>query len=286
MSESESTIVVGIDGSPAADHALAWARAFGARAGAAVRAVMTWDVPAHMVSPGPIGLSTDVVTVVEDSARAALDATIKRADGGPGPVTTVLRHGPTVPTLLGEAEEHDADLVVVGTRGLGPIRRVLMGSVSARVARDSLSPVAVVPPGAPLASDGPVVVGVDGSAGSIAALRWAAETTDGTIHAVHVMEYPFGPEYAVDGFEWDDPSELGEQVLQRSVDEALGDRPEVTTTAIGGDPRQVLVDEGTGAALIVVGARGAGGIGGLLLGSITTGVAGRARTPVVVVPDR
>lgn len=281
---TESTFVVGLDGSPAADHALAWARAFAAETDAEVRAVMTWEVPLSMLSTVPLGPMTSPVEVAKDAARDTLAAAVERAKGGPGPITTVLRHGPAVSTLLAEVAEHDADLVVVGTRGLGPVRRVLLGSVSARVARDAPCPVAVVPLGAPVGSSGPIVVGVDGSAGSVAALRWAADATDGPIHAVHVMEYPFGPDYAVDGLVFRGHEAFGHDVVERTVAEALGERPDVTTTVTSGDARDVLNQVATTlrASAIVVGARGGAGLAGL--GSIATSVASHADVVVVVVP--
>lgn len=281
---TESTIVVGIDGSAAADHALAWARARARRTGAPVRAVMTWEVPAHMISTTPLGVGAPPVAAVEDAARASLDAAMKRAEGGPGPITTVLRHGPAVATLLAEAQEHDAGLVVVGTRGLGPVRRVLLGSVSARIARDSRRPVAVVPPGAPIDSSGPVVVGVDGSAGSVAALRWAAATTDGPIRAVHVMEYPFGPEYVVEGLTFRGHESFGHEVAERTVAAAIGGRADVTVEVTSGDARDALNQvAATGrASMIVMGAHGGTGLAGL--GSVTTTVASHADVAVVVVP--
>lgn len=281
---TESTIVVGIDGSPAADHALSWARAYAARTHATVRAVMTWEVPVYMLSTVPLGPMTSPVEVVKDAARDTLDAVVARAAVGPGRITTVLRHGPPVSTLLAEVAEHDADLVVVGTRGLGPVRRVLLGSVSARVARDATCPAAVVPLGAPVGSSGPIVVGVDGSAGSVAALRWAADATEGPIHAVHVMEYPLGPEYAVEGLVFHGHEAFGHDVVERTVAEALGERPDVATAVTSGDARDVLTQVATTlrASAIVVGARGGSGLAGL--GSVATSVASHADVAVVVVP--
>ncbi len=278
-------IVVGLDGSPGAERALRWALALADRSDGSVRAVMAWDYPPLALPPHPIGLlAVPPSGRMEQATAEALDRALAPVEADTGlAIERVVRRGASADVLLAEAA--DADLVVVGSRGRGSVASVVLGSVSRRVAAAAPCAVAVVP--AVLDHDplGPVLVGVDGSSGSLAALRWAGTNTDGPIRALHVFEYPFGPEYAVDGFEWDDPSDLGEQVLQRSVAQALGDRADVTTTAVGGDPRQVLVEEGAGAAMIVVGARGAGGIAGLLLGSITTGVALRARTPVVVVPD-
>ncbi len=237
-----------------------------------------------MISTGPLGSAASPVAAVEEAARASLDATMARCGGGAGTVTPVLRYGSAVSTLLAEAEENDANLVVVGTRGLGAIRRALMGSVSTRVARDARCPVAVVPPGAPIGSSGPVVIGVDGSAGSIAALRWAAATTEGNIHAVHVMEYPFGPEYAVEGLVFQGHEAFGRDVAERTVAEAVGADADVSIEVLDGDARDVLnqVAQASHASLIVVGARRGEGLAGL--GSVATSVAAHADVAVVVVP--
>src|SRR5690606_31055559 len=76
---------------------------------------------------------------------------------------------------LGRSEE--AQLVVVGGRGLGAFRRALLGSVSTALARHAESPVAVIPEHEP-APEGPVVVGVDGSPVSSAAIALAYEEAD------------------------------------------------------------------------------------------------------------
>jgi nucleotide-binding universal stress UspA family protein len=128
------------------------------------------------------------------------------------------------------------------------------------------------------------VVGVDGSAGSVAALRWAAATTDRRIFAVHVMEYPFGPEYVVEGLSFDDHESFGHEVAERTVTEAIGARADVSIEVASGDARDVLnqVAAARRATLIVVGARGGKGLAGL--GSVATSVASNADVAVVVVP--
>lgn len=281
---TESTVVVGVDGSAGADHALRWARAWARRTGAVVRAVMTWEVPAYMYSPSPLGVSTPPLELVESSARATLDEAMARAEEGAGPLTAVLRHGPPVTALLDDVTEHDASLLVVGTRGMGPIRRALLGSVSARLASDAPCPVAVVPEEAPVDADGPVAIGVDGSVGSLAALAWAGSATDRPLHAVHVYEYPFGPELAVEGLEFTDHETYGQQLVDAAVADALGDRAEVTTEVVSGDARDALIEvaEERGAALIAVGARAEKGLRGM--GSVATSVSSEAKVPVVVVP--
>lgn len=279
-----SLIVVGVDGSLGGERALRWAVSWAERTGASIRAVMGWEYPSLALMPPPLGMPIPPEERMEEASGSALAEVVEPIRSTTDvEIDAVVRHGRAARVLLDEAE--DASLLVVGTRGRGGLAGVLLGSVSRKVAAAAPCPVAVIPEVADLVLDGPVVVGVDGSSGSLAALRWAGEATDGPIEALHVFEYPFGPEYAVDGFEWDDPQELGEKLLAQSVIEALDDRPGVTQRAVKGDPRQVMVDAGQRASMIVVGARGTDGLAGVL-GSITTGVASAAPVPVVVVPDR
>lgn len=136
--------------------------------------------------------------------------------------------------------------------------------------------------------DGPpprVVVGVDGSESSRAALRWAARRarlTGGVLEAVVAWDYPalyVVPE-SLDEFE-----DGARTVLARTVEEALGPRPEVEVRRIhrrGGAP-QVLVEASRGAELLVVGSRGLGAVTGTLLGSVSRYCVRHAACPVVVV---
>lgn len=281
---STPTIVVGVDGSPSSDHALSWARAEAARRDADVRAVLTWEVPAFMVSPSVLSVTTSPASIVEDAARETLEEVGRAAQKGAGPLITVLRHGPVVAEVLAEVADHEAEMVVVGTRGLGAVGRVLLGSVSARLAREAPCPVAIVPETAPIAADGPAVVGVDGSAGSIAALRWAAGTGR-PIVAVHAIEYPFGPDYAVEGLTFSDHESFGRDVVEGSLAKAVDDTAEVDIDIVvsKGDAREVLAEAAAdaGAAVVVVGAR-AQGIAGL--GSVANSAASHSPVAVVVVP--
>src|SRR5690606_18253379 len=111
------------------------------------------------------------------------------------PVRTALRSGPPAEALLDEAK--DADLVVVGSRGLGSVGSMFFGSVGARLAARSPVPVVVVPPVADAGErTTDVVVGVDGSVHGDAALRFAldeAARTGGRVVAVCAWRLPVGP---------------------------------------------------------------------------------------------
>jgi nucleotide-binding universal stress UspA family protein len=134
---------------------------------------------------------------------------------------------------------------------------------------------------------GRIVVGVDGSKASVAALRWAqrvAAPTGSTIQAVTVWSYP--PEYgwagAVDDWR---PDLDAEKSLEVALDEAFaGHRPVGLELLVRqGHARTALLDAAVGAEMLVVGSRGHGGFVGLLLGSVSAACAEHARCPVLVV---
>ncbi len=134
-----------------------------------------------------------------------------------------------------------------------------------------------------------IVVGADGSASSIDALRWAAQIaaqTGAEITAIICWQYP--QSYGMSGG-WSsgwDPAADAAQVLASSLTTAFGDeRPDGLRTCVsGGHPAQVLVDASVGADMLVVGSRGHGGFVGLLIGSVSAYCAEHGQCPVVVLP--
>jgi nucleotide-binding universal stress UspA family protein len=136
-----------------------------------------------------------------------------------------------------------------------------------------------------------VVVGVDGSAESTEALRWAASyaaATAATISAVHAWHYPAaGPVPASTP-----PQPITDQIraqMQDTLDSALtqvfgtSTPGNVGTKVAYGHPAMVLVNESAGADLLVVGNRGRGAFGGMLLGSVSIHCVTAAPCTVVVV---
>jgi nucleotide-binding universal stress UspA family protein len=131
-----------------------------------------------------------------------------------------------------------------------------------------------------------VVVGVDGSAQSRQALRWAAhfaKGADADVEAVAAWQYPYTSGMAAVVVAWN-PREDMEKVLTQTVDDAFGpDRPaNLELTVREGNAAKVLIDASHGALMLVVGSRGHGGFAGLLLGSVSANVAERATCPVLV----
>lgn len=138
-----------------------------------------------------------------------------------------------------------------------------------------------------------IVVGVDGSDGSVTALRWAveeAERVDARVEAVIAWTYPYvatvpgvvSPVFAVDDVEAD-----ARALLDDAVDRALEGRgTEVTIDrrVEAGPAARALIERSAEADLLVVGTRGHGGFVGLLLGSVSEQCAHHAKCPVVIVP--
>jgi nucleotide-binding universal stress UspA family protein len=197
------------------------------------------------------------------------------------------------PGLL-RAADH-AELLVVGARGLGGFRGLLLGSVSQQCLHHARVPIAVIrttavaTPGVP--APGRIVVGADGSPASNAALRWAlgeGTARGATVEVVHAWEPPaiYGPVPGSDPF---DPGTL-EESAHRLVDDVVGRAlagpaaVDVRRTVVAGGPAAALLDAAKGADLVVVGRRGLGGFGRLLLGSVSEQVVHHAPCPVVVLP--
>ncbi|MEV0970841.1 universal stress protein [Microtetraspora glauca] len=138
----------------------------------------------------------------------------------------------------------------------------------------------------------PIVVGTDGSPSASVALEWAADDAARkglplrVVHVVHHLPY-VGATHVVPGLE-DALTRAGRRILDEAERIAWRGRPdiEVSVALLDGSPEHVLVAEAAQASELVVGSRGRGGFAGMLLGSVSSYVAGRVAVPVVVVrPD-
>jgi nucleotide-binding universal stress UspA family protein len=277
-------IVVGVDRSSHSGDALRWAAGEARLAGAELVAVLVWDLFRQQHADGEWRFDPHYD---DTHADRALLAAVERALGA-GPAARVARRTPCdlpAPGLLAAAK--GADLLVVGARGAGGFPGLQLGSVSQQVLHHAEVPVAVVRR-AVGADDRPeggrVLVGVDGSPSSRTALRWAvaeAARREATVEVVHAWDVPalIGPvpgatPYAV------------EILVDTLVDEATAGAPGVTVErrVVHGGAAAALLDAAQGAGLLVLGRRGLGGFGRLLLGSVSGHLARHASCPVVVMP--
>jgi nucleotide-binding universal stress UspA family protein len=161
--------------------------------------------------------------------------------------------------------------------------------VSQHVARHAVCPVVVVRP--PRRRDaGRIVVGLDGSAMSEAALDYACRRAEGTgevVVAIHgwKVHTPSTDVFSSTARSVTDTLEEKQVLLGESVAGMRGAYPDVVvvTEAIPVAPGDALVDASSNASLVVVGSRGRGFFSGLLLGSVSQDVLHRAHCPVAIV---
>ena len=183
------------------------------------------------------------------------------------------------------AEEIGAGLIVLGSRGLGGVRRALMGSVSDSVVRHAHCPVMVVR-GEPVAFPTKILLATDGSKEAELAATAAAELAKSTaseLQVAHVAaQYPYA---RAAGEELPD---VAQQVLDEQVSRLQHAGVTVAEAHVRvGPPAAVIValTEHMGAHLIIMGSRGMGGIRRALMGSVSDSVVRHAHCAVMVVRE-
>jgi nucleotide-binding universal stress UspA family protein len=146
MEDAMKTIVVGVDGSHGATDALKFAIEEARVRGAGLKAVAVWQMPTAVYGSGMMPVLVDSADQ-KQIAQDALDKRLEEVDAAAAgvSVTPVVREGQPAEVLVAEA--HDADLLVVGTRGRGGFKGLLLGSVSQQCAHHATCPVAIVPNG-------------------------------------------------------------------------------------------------------------------------------------------
>ena len=281
------TIVVGYDGSASAKAAL---RLAARRAGPDGEVVIAHAV--EVATPPAEWWDSRVYADIVKSANAAAEKMLAAARddlGGEGRVRTRLATGPAPYALEEVAAAADADEIVVGTRGLGPVSS-LLGSVSHALLHVARRPVTVVRAVEPAReTEGTsVVVGYDGSPPSGAALAYALEHLAGRrLYVVSAAE-PV-------------PPHLGKPYMQQALDAAIGRARHCAAEAADGIPEHIdfeteilaerpadallNVAEVRGSDEIVVGSRGFGALRGSL-GSTSHELIRRAPCPVVVITEQ
>lgn len=275
MTGTANGIVAGYDGSPGSQEALDWA-VWEARARALALTVC------HVQAPGHAGTPDDAAAdLAWQYGERVMTGGIQHAQAmGTGEVRPLLISGSPASVLC--EVSGSADMVVLGSRGRGGLAGLLLGSVSSQVAAYARGVVVVVrgqwrpvPGHAPR----PVVVGADGSGLSQPAVAFAfaeAALRDVPLLAVCALA--------------DTPDILGgarllaadfEQALEKCEADYLD--VVVRRQVVQGAPRSALLNAAWGAQLLVVGARGRGGLQGMMLGSVSLAVLHHAPCPVAVV---
>jgi nucleotide-binding universal stress UspA family protein len=291
---TDKPVLVGVDGSPDSLAAAAWGAWEARRRHRPLRLV-------HGLVPVPeIGVAPTLPHLTQallSGGRAALaraEEQVRRSDPDLPVSTAVVAGGPAA-VLLDQATR--AALVVLGSRGLGGFAGLLAGSVSTQVATHAPVPVIVLrrPAGAagttPVPGTGPVVVGVDGSPGSNAALEFgfdeAAARGTGLI-AVYAWSVPpsgnLGPITPVH-YDEGEARDEADRLLAEALAGWADKYPEVPVerrAVHSFNPLLTILEAAEAASLVVVGPRGRGGFVSLLLGSVADGLLRHARQPVAI----
>ncbi|MDV3133727.1 universal stress protein [Mycobacterium sp. 29Ha] len=284
-------ILVGVDGSPPSKVAVDWAAREASMRGVPLSIIHVIQSPAVRMWP-EVPMPREVVARMErdgqemlsDARRTAEEAT---AETRQIHIETETIAGGVLPTLIDLSK--DAEMIVVGCRGTGPINRRLLGSVSRGLIQHAHAPVAVIHDEVPMTAfpaAAPVLVGIDGSPVSEAATAVAFE--EASLRRVDLIALHVWSDFAL----FDVPeTELA--AVHRRADETLSERlagwqeryPDVHVRPVVALNRPVhqLLERSEAAQLTVVGSHGRGGFAGMLLGSVSLAVAESARMPVLVV---
>lgn len=281
-------VVVGLDGSAHDTAVVAFASGLAMRRHLPLRLVH-----ALSIEPSREDWTADVMKELRIQAEAMMERTVAALKGRSPALAVTTRIESGFPVRLLVDESAGADTVVIGTRGAGGFTNLVLGSTALHFVSRARCPVVAVPTaGDTSARRHGVVVGLDGSPESQAALEFgfltAAELSEPLV-AVHV---------------WSDPVQLSPRALvpvvyepllaaeaQRgslTLSEALAGWTEkfpdvaVQRRLVQGHPVQVLLTEAAAATMLVVGTRGHGALRSML-GSVSHGLLHHARIPVAVV---
>lgn len=283
---AQHTVVVGYNTSASSTEAAMWAAAEASARKVGLCVIACYDLPIDAALP-PTWESTGVADRVIDSLAQPTEALKKLivekyphlgvdVQVAPGPATEILRHGLA-----------KGDLMVVGSTSSGMASGYWLGSTARSVVRHSPCPVVVIRGAASRGRPDAIVVGIDGSDASSAAVTWAADEADlhgVELRVVHSWTYPY---FGIDtnASQARDLTRIdAATVLERAVGQAR-DRCGVTVTGVlvEDGPRSALLGAVRDGELLVLGASGRGAIISTLLGSTVNNVLDEAAVPVVVV---
>lgn len=290
----QSTVVVGVDGSAASDAATRWAAHEAGMRGLAINLI---NVVAPTLLSSAMAPNDTITQAQLDQARQIIDRARRVVDELPGEKPTdihaEIRYAGVVPTLVDAS--NDAQMIVVGRGGLGSWRQDILGSVTSGLLHRAHCPVAVAHASESahreIREDAPILLGVDGSAASVAAVALAF---DEALHrgvplvALHAWSdvgvFPFL------GMDWRTYRDEGDEVLSERLAGWQERYPEVQVhrRLVCDVPSRWLIDASEDAQLVVLGSSGRGGHAAMHLGSVSSAVLKSARVPVIVAqrPER
>lgn len=290
----EDIIVVAVDGSDAAKQAVRWAANTADKRGIPLRLAASYTMPQYLYAEGMVppqelfdDLQDDALEKIEEARAVAHEVAPDIKIGH------TIAEGSPIDMLLAMSE--DATMIVMGSRGLGGLSGMVMGSVSAAVVSHANCPVVVVREDNVVNEQtkyGPVVVGLDGSEVSDQATEVAfaeADARGAELVAVHTW-MDMQVQASLAGLvaaqqQWEDVEKEQTELLEQRLATYIECYPEVEVKKIitRDRPVRALAETAEGAQLLVVGSHGRGGFKGMLLGSTSRALLQSAPCPMMVV---
>jgi nucleotide-binding universal stress UspA family protein len=291
-------ILLATDGSEEAARAARTAIELAQKLGAELHLVYVGHMPTVFYeSPGVWALDPELQSKMEErmeeEAITRLEEEVQRIREAGGKVAQAhAKMGRPDAEIVKLGEELGADLIVVGSRGLGPLKRVLMGGVSESVLHHAHASV-LVARGEPISFPTKILLATDGSEEAALAASTAADIarrTGSELHVVHVGEV--APVYHPERHGYLAQYDKLQEEAQRSLDEQVEQIRMAGGTVAQAhlrmglpDKELVVLSEEIGAGLIVAGSRGLGTLKRALLGSVSSSVVRHAHRSVLVVRE-
>ncbi|WP_433663231.1 universal stress protein [Nocardia sp. CA-128927] len=288
----DDAIIAAVDGSVISYQAVAWAAVEAGLHHCRLHLVTSMGIEASLGVGMSVG-EADVEWLRKDSERILTEATRIARTAAPGDeprITTEVSVEAIIPLLIERSAY--ARMLVVGSRGMGAFRRGVLGSVSTATTHHAHCPVAVIhgnPAIDAVSATQPILVGVDGTSNSVAALDLAFEEASRRkvgLTALHAWSDVSGLDVPVAG--WDGAQESAQATLAEALAGHTERYPDVTVRRIvlANRPVRALLDESANAQLIVVGSHGRGGFTSMVLGSTSNALLHSVEVPMIVVRER
>ncbi|AEX42964.1 universal stress protein [Corynebacterium diphtheriae bv. mitis] len=291
---AENIVVVAVDGSEASQNAVRWAANTANKRGVPLRLAASYTMPQFLYAEGmvpPQELFDELQSETMDMIEAA--RVVAHEVAPDIKIGYVIAEGSPIDMLLDMSS--DVTMIVMGSRGLGGLSGMVMGSVSAAVVSHADCPVVVVRSDNHVTETnkyGPVVVGVDGSDVSQRATEFAfeeAQARGAKLVAIHTW-MDMQVQASLAGLaaaqqEWEIIEKEQTTLLKDRLQPLLERFPDVEVEMVitRDRPVRALEDCAHNAQLLVVGSHGRGGFRGMLLGSTSRALLQSAPCPMVVV---
>ncbi|MCZ9309559.1 universal stress protein [Corynebacterium uberis] len=290
----EDIIVVAVDGSNASKQAVRWAANTANKRDVPLRLATSYTMPQYLYAEGMVppqelfdDLQDDAMEKIEEAKTVAREIAPELKIGH------TIAEGSPIDMLLEMSKE--STMIVMGSRGLGGLSGMVMGSVSAAVVSHASCPVVVVREDNLVDETtkyGPIVVGVDGSEVSEKATEIAfaeADVRDAELVAVHTW-MDMQVQASLAGLsaaqqQWEEVEQQQAELLAERLEPLIAQHPDVDVKKVitRDRPVRALVEAADGAQLLVVGSHGRGGFKGMLLGSTSRALLQSAPCPMMVV---